>query len=248
MIVVENLVKTFHSRNLCKTAVNNISFTARDGEVFGLLGPNGAGKTTTLLTIATLLQADSGTVKVDNLDVVTDSRAVRNRIGFLTGDMHLTGNLTPKELLYFFGQLDHMEKEYIEKRISELSNDFDLTNYLDVPVAKLSSGVTQKVSIAVALLNEPNVIVFDEPTTNLDVMATKIVSDFIKKAKDQGKCVLLSTHILSEAQRLCDRVGIMYEGFLLSEGPLVELLEKHKCRDIEQLFFQLIDQENSNNV
>ena len=179
MIVVENLVKTFHLRHSCKTAVNNISFTAKDGEVFGLLGPNGAGKTTTLLSIATLLQADSGKITVDGLDVSTNSRAVRNRIGFLTGEMRLTGNLTPRELLYYFGQLDHMSKEYIEQRLEELTVDFELRNYLDVPIAKLSSGVTQKVSIAVALLNEPHIIIFDEPTTNLDVMATKIVSDFI---------------------------------------------------------------------
>lgn len=240
MIVVENLTKTFHSRTSSNRAVNNVSFTARDGEVFGLLGANGAGKTTTLLTIATLLQPDSGKVTVDGLDVVTESRAVRNKIGFLTGEMRLTGQLTARELLIYFGQLDHMDDDYINRRMKELSENLELTAHLDVPIAKLSSGLTQKVSIAVALLNEPHIIIFDEPTTNLDVMATKIVSDFIRDAKDDGKCVLLSTHVLSDAQRLCDRIGIMYEGHLLCEGPLDELLEQYKVKDLEQLFFSLV--------
>jgi sodium transport system ATP-binding protein len=170
----------------------------------------------------------------------TDSRAVRNKIGFLTGEMRLTGQLTARELLIYFGQLDHMDNDYINKRMKELSNDLELTAHLDVPIAKLSSGLTQKVSIAVALLNEPHIIIFDEPTTNLDVMATKIVSDFIRDAKDNGKCVLLSTHVLSDAQRLCDRIGIMYEGHLLCEGPLDELLEQYKVKDLEQLFFSLV--------
>ena len=241
MITVSHLSKTFRSRKREKRAVVDISFTANNGEVFGLLGPNGAGKTTTLLTIATLLQGDTGTVTVDGLDVVSHSRAVRDRIGFLTGDMRLTGQLTARELLVFFGLLDHMGKEYIEERMEKLSFDLELTPYLDIPIAQLSSGITQKVSIAVSLLNEPQVIIFDEPTSNLDVMATKIVSDFIRNARDSGKCVLLSTHILSEAQRLCDRIGIMYEGRLLCEGPLGELLDEHRARDLEELFFSLVN-------
>jgi sodium transport system ATP-binding protein len=241
MIQVSHLSKTFRSRSNVKHAVDDISFTARDGEVFGLLGPNGAGKTTTLLTIATLLQPDVGTVTVDGLDVVADSRAVRDRIGFLTGDMRLTGQLTARELLVFFGQLDHMDKRYVGERMNRLAADLELTRYLDVPIAKLSSGITQKVSIAVSLLNEPQVIIFDEPTSNLDVMATKIVSDFIRDARDAGKCVLLSTHILSDAQRLCDRVGIMFEGKLLCEGPLETLLAEHRAKDLEDLFFSLVN-------
>lgn len=242
MIEVKNLSKSYKSHKSIKRVVQDISFTAHDGQVFGLLGPNGAGKTTTLRTIATLLQPDSGTVTVDGLDVVTQSRAVRDRIGFLTGEMRLTGQLTGRELLRFFGQLDHMAKDRVERRMQELANDLEMTQYLDTPIAKLSSGVTQKVSIAVSLLHEPHVIIFDEPTSNLDVMATKIVSDFIRAAKKAGKCVVLSTHILSDAQRLCDRVGIMHEGKLLCEGPLQQLLQEHGTHDLEELFFRLVQE------
>lgn len=241
MIVVEHLEKSFKSRPAVKRAVDDISFTARDGEVFGLLGPNGAGKTTTLLTIATLLQPDRGSVTVDGLDVVGDSRAVRDRIGFLTGEMRLSGQLTARELIRFFGQLDHMSKDHVESRMHELANDLEMESYLDIPIAKLSSGVTQKVSIAVSLLHEPQVIIFDEPTSNLDVMAAKIVSDFIRTARRAGKCVVLSTHILSDAQRLCDRIGIMYAGKLLCEGPLDQVLASHQAVDLEELFFRLVN-------
>ena len=243
MIIVENLTKTFKNKKNSKVAVNDISFTAHKGEVFGLLGPNGAGKTTALRIIATLLQADGGQVKVDNLNVLNQSRAVRNKIGFLTSEMRLSGRLTPREFLHFFGQLNHIEKKKVVKKIEQLAQDFEFSSHLDMPIAKLSSGISQKVSIAVALLNDPPVIIFDEPTTNLDVIATKIVADFIRMAKEEGKCVLLSTHILSEAQRLCDRVGILHEGKLLCEGPLNTLLEQNKVDDLEQLFFKQINGE-----
>lgn len=240
MIVVHDLCKTYTSQKKPKRVVDHISFTAKDGEVFGLLGPNGAGKTTTLRTIATLLQPDCGSVMVDGLDVVTQSRAVRDRIGFLTGEMRLTGQLTGRELMHFFGQLDHMEAELVEERMQRLADDLEMTQYLDIPIAKLSSGITQKVSIAISLLHEPHDIIFDEPTSNLDVMATKIVSDFIRSARQAGKCVVLSTHILSDAQRLCDRVGILYEGQLLCEGPVSELFDTYGTNDLEELFFRLV--------
>lgn len=243
MIQVQDLAKTFTTRKSSKQVLGGISFTANDGEVFGLLGPNGAGKTTTLRTIATLLQPTSGSVLVDGMDVVTHSRAVRYRIGFLTGEMKLTGQLTGRELLEFFGNLDHMETARIRKRIGQLALDLDMERFLDTPIAKLSSGMTQKVSLAISLLHEPHVIIFDEPTSNLDVLAVKIVSDFIRRAKEDGKCVVLSTHVLSEAERLCDRVGILYEGRLLCEGPVDAILAEHGVRDLEQLFFQLVQQQ-----
>ncbi|HCG64434.1 MAG TPA: ABC transporter ATP-binding protein [Sphaerochaeta sp.] len=243
MIQVQDLTKTFTTRKSSKQVLGGISFTANDGEVFGLLGPNGAGKTTTLRTIATLLQPTSGRVLVDGMDIVAHGRAVRYRIGFLTGEMKLTGQLTGREMLEFFGNLDHMETARIQQRIGQLSLDLDMERFLDTPIAKLSSGMTQKVSLAISLLHEPHVIIFDEPTSNLDVLAVKIVSDFIRSAKEDGKCVVLSTHILSEAERLCDRIGILYEGRLLCEGPVDAVLEEHGARDLEQLFFQLVQQQ-----
>ncbi len=242
MIVVENLSKSFTSRKVVTPVLDSISFTAHDGEVFGLLGPNGAGKTTALRTIATLLKPDSGSVTVDTFDSQRDSRAVRDGMGFLTSEMKLTGHLSGREMLQFFGALNHMGKVTIANRIEELSQSFAMGSYLDVPLAKLSSGMKQKISIAVSLIHEPQNIVFDEPTSNLDVLAVKVVSDFIRESKAAGKCVVLSTHILSDAQRLCDRIAILHRGKILCEGPLTTLLDDSGAKDLEDLFFKLISE------
>lgn len=240
MIRIDSLSKSFNFRHGEKKVLDNVSFEAFDGEVFGLLGPNGAGKTTALRTIATLLKPDNGTVVVDGYDVVEQGRAVRNRIGFLTGDMKLTGQLTSREMLRFFGALNHMDRRAVDERIDSLSEELDMVGFLDRPIAKLSSGMAQKTSIAVSILHDPKVIVFDEPTSNLDVLAVKVVADFIRRSRDEGRCVVLSTHVLSEAQRLCDRIGILHEGRLLCTGPRDDLLRAHDAGDLEELFFRLV--------
>jgi sodium transport system ATP-binding protein len=240
MIVIDQLTKSFTHRGNRKTVLKGITCTAYDGEVYGLLGPNGAGKTTTLRTVATLLRPESGTVTVDGHDVTTEGRLVRDSIGFLTGEMRLAGHLSCRELLRFFGRLNHMSPQAIRQRIEELTADFAMESFLDTPVAKLSSGMTQKVSLAVSIVHEPHNIVFDEPTSSLDVLAVKVISDFIRLAKQSGKCVVLSTHVLAEAQRLCDRIGIIHDGQLLCEGTVDALLETHQVPDIETLFFSLV--------
>jgi sodium transport system ATP-binding protein len=242
MISVERLSKSFKGRKGVKKVLDNVSFEAFDGEVFGLLGPNGAGKTTTLRSIATLLQPDSGNVSVDGFDVTKDGRAVRNRIGFLTGDMKLAGNLSSREMLRFYGELNHMDPSFAETRIKQLSAELGMDDFLDRPISKLSAGMTQKTSIAVSILHDPKVIIFDEPTSNLDVLAVKVVADFIRKSKASGKCVVLSTHVLSEAERLCDRVGILHQGQLLCSGKHDELLERFGQKSLEDLFFHLVFQ------
>ncbi|WP_422481610.1 ABC transporter ATP-binding protein [Pleomorphochaeta sp. DL1XJH-081] len=243
MIVIDGLHKSYKIRSGKKHVLKGITCTARDGEIYGLLGPNGAGKTTTLRTIATLLKPDSGTVRVDGHDVVTEGRVVRDRIGFLTGEMKLAGQLSCRELLRYFGRLNHMSAATIAKRTEELAADFDMINYLDMPIAKLSSGMTQKVGLAVSIVHEPRNIIFDEPTSSLDVLAVKVISDFLRSAKRNGKCVVLSTHVLADAQRLCDRVGIIYDGELLCEGTVDDLLSTHKVPDIETLFFSLVNKQ-----
>jgi sodium transport system ATP-binding protein len=240
MISIERLSKSFKGRKGVKKVLDNVSFEAFDGEVFGLLGPNGAGKTTTLRTIATLLQPDSGKVSVDGFDVTKEGRAVRNRIGFLTGDMKLAGNLSSREMLRFYGELNHMPSSQVEARILQLSADLGMDDFLDRPISKLSAGMTQKTSIAVSILHDPQVIVFDEPTSNLDVLAVKVVADFIRESKARGKCVVLSTHVLSEAERLCDRVGILHQGQLLCRGSHDELLAQYGQKSLEDLFFHLV--------
>ena len=243
MIVIQDLHKSYRQRKSRKLVLKGITCTARDGEVYGLLGPNGAGKTTTLRTIATLLRPDSGMVWVDGHDVVNEGRVVRDSIGFLTGEMKMAGQLSCRELLRFFGRLNHLSSQIIEERTATLARSFAMERYLDTPVAKLSSGMTQKVSLAVSIVHEPHNIIFDEPTSNLDVLAVKVISDFIRSARQAGNCVVLSTHVLGEAQRLCDRIGIIHDGRLLCEGPVETLLATHQVPDIETLFFSLVPEQ-----
>jgi len=243
MIIVEKLTKSFRARKGTKQVLDDVSFTAYDGEVFGLLGPNGAGKTTTLRSIATLLKPDSGSITVNGFDVSKEGRAVRNRIGFLTGDMKLAGNLSSREMLKFYGELNHMDPDLIKERTAQLSAELGMEDFLDRSIAKLSAGMTQKTSIAVSILHNPEIIIFDEPTSNLDVLAVKVVADFIRNSRDAGRCVILSTHVLSEAERLCDRVGIIHQGRLLCSGKHQELLEQYGKKNLEDLFFHLVTNE-----
>ncbi|GAB6090074.1 ABC transporter ATP-binding protein [Spirochaeta dissipatitropha] len=239
MIQVENLHKAFKVKKTRKEAVKNVSFTAESGKIFGLLGPNGAGKTTCLRIIATLLKADQGTVTVDGIDVRQDPRKVRDRIGFLTSDMKLTGNLSPREIVTFFGHLNHLEDAVIRERLEKISGYLDMNDFLDKPVEKLSTGMCQKASIAVSLIHDPQVIIFDEPTNGLDILAAKTVVDFLRDYRDQGKTVIVSTHIMSEAEKLCDQVGIILDGELAAEGTQQELKERYNQASLEDVFFYI---------
>jgi len=149
--------------------------------------------------------------------------------------------LSCRDMLEYFGELNHLDKETVSRRIAELAKQMEMEDYLDKQIAKLSAGMAQKTSIAVSILHDPHVIVFDEPTSNLDVMAVKVVSDFLHEAKQAGKCIVLSTHILSEAERLCDRVGIMHQGELLCSGVPAQLYEKYQVSNLEDLFFSLVN-------
>lgn len=239
MIEVTGLRKEFVTRKKSTVAVDNVSFTANPGSIYGLLGPNGAGKTTTLRAIATLLQPTAGRITVDGIDVTEKPRAVRDRIGFLTGDMKLSGNLTPRELLAFFGELNHMDRDRIEERTAWLSSYLVMDDFLDRPVAKLSTGMTQKATIAVSLVHDPDVIMFDEPTSGLDILAAKTVVDFLNDSREQGKTVVLSTHIMAEAEKLCDTIGILLNGKLVAEGSRAELIDRYDQPNLEEVFFSL---------
>lgn len=239
MIEVQGLRKEFVARKKRTVAVDDVSFTARPGSIYGLLGPNGAGKTTSLRAIATLLQPTAGRITVDGIDVTEKPRAVRDRIGFLTGDMKLSGNLTPRELLTFFGELNHMERDRIEERIAWLSGYLVMDEFLDRPVARLSTGMTQKATIAVSLIHDPDVIMFDEPTAGLDILAAKTVVDFLNDSRERGRTVVLSTHIMAEAEKLCDTIGILLKGRLVAEGSREELMERYARPNLEEVFFSL---------
>ena len=239
MIHVNGVSKAFAARPKKVQALKNVSFTAAPGNIYGLLGPNGAGKTTCLRCIATLLKPDSGSIEVDGVDTRQDPRAVRDTMGFLTGDMKLSGNLTVRETLVFFADLNHMARERAADRIDALAAYLSMEDYLDRPVAKLSTGMKQKATLAVSLIHDPDVIVFDEPTSGLDILAAKSVVDFLKDCKQQGRTVVLSTHTMSEAEKLCDEIGILLGGELVAQGTRADLVSRYEQPNLEETFYQI---------
>ncbi len=239
MVLVENVSKSFKSRKKGKIeAVKNVSFTAESGKIYGLLGPNGAGKTTTMRMISTLLKPDSGKITVGGIDVQKDPQKVRSVISFLTGEMRISGNLTGYELMKFFGELNKLPKEKINDRINYLVEKLDMKDFIDRPAVKLSTGMKQKVSISISLMNDPEVIIFDEPTNGLDIFSARVVTDFLKDMREQRKTIIISTHIMSLVEKICDNIGIIFKGELVENAPLDEILRKHSTKELEDVFFK----------
>lgn len=227
-------IKKTHEKK--KKAVDHLSFTAYEGEIFGLLGPNGAGKTTTLRMLATLIRPDSGDAWMDGASIVTQPELVRRKIGFLTSELKLEDFFTPNQLFQFFGELHQMSRQQIEQRRAELFERFGIGAFAEVKVANLSTGMKQKVSIVISILHDPSIIIFDEPTNGLDVLTAKTVTDFLLELRTQGRTVIVSTHIFSLVEKLCDRVGILINGQMIVCEPLAELT-KEKC--LEDVFFDI---------
>lgn len=246
ILTVRDLCKTFtlskrqqkiektHEKK--KKAVDHLSFTAYEGEIFGLLGPNGAGKTTTLRMLATLIRPDSGDAWMDGASIVTQPELVRRKIGFLTSELKLEDFFTPNQLFQFFGELHQMSRQQIEQRRAELFERFGIGAFAEVKVANLSTGMKQKVSIVISILHDPSIIIFDEPTNGLDVLTAKTVTDFLLELRTQGRTVIVSTHIFSLVEKICDRVGILINGQMIVCEPLAELT-KEKC--LEDVFFDI---------
>ncbi|MGB3976324.1 MAG: ATP-binding cassette domain-containing protein [bacterium] len=244
MIVVQELTRTFFDpqRGEIK-AVDNLSFECGAGEIMGLLGPNGAGKTTTLRILATLLTPTSGSASVNGFDVVRQSGQVRKSLGFLSSTTGLYPRLTPEEILRFFGKINGLSPVSLKNRIDELINEFNISEYARVRCEKLSSGMKQKVSIARALIQDPPVLIFDEPTVGLDVIAAAQTMKTILEYKERGKCILYSTHIMSEVEKLCDRIAIIHNGKLRAIGNLEELRQQTGERYLEDIFFYLLEKD-----
>jgi len=241
LIRVENLIKTFSDRKRGSIqAVNGLSFEARTGEIFGLLGPNGAGKTTTLRILATILKPTSGIVSVAGYDVVDEPDKVRNSLGFLSNDTGLYDRLSAHEMITYFGRLYGLEDSFINRRIDELSETLDMSDFIDRRCGKLSSGQKQKVSISRTIVHDPPVMILDEPTTGLDVLASKSIVDSIRTARETGKCVILSTHIMGEAERLCDRIGIIHNGKMAVIGTRDELFKRFDASELETVFLRAV--------
>jgi sodium transport system ATP-binding protein len=240
MIQVRGLSKTFSGSRL---AVDNVSFEVQGGEVFGLLGPNGAGKTTTLRMLATLLKPSSGTATLNGFEITHQPEKVREQIGFLSGDMGIYGRLTPLEILDFFGKLNSMDAARRASRIQSLIAMLDMQSFAGVRTDKLSTGMKQKTAIARAMLSDPPVLILDEPTSGLDVPTARAIESAIGDAKKAGKSVLYSTHVMEEAEYLCDRIGVISGGKLKMTGTMEELRAATGKQRLREIFLDLLELE-----
>ena len=241
MIEARNLTKTFKDKKRgVITAVNDVSFTCRPGQIYGLLGANGAGKTTTLRLLATLLQPTSGVVRLAGFDAATEANQVRAHVGFLAASTALYGRLTAREMITYFGRLNGLADATIKERLNRLAAELDMRDFLDRRCEKFSTGMKQKTSIARTLIHDPAVMIFDEPTLGLDVMTARSIVKFVRDCRNRGKTVIYSTHVMSEVERLCDVVGIIHDGRLVAEGTLAELQQRFGETDMEEIFVKAV--------
>jgi len=236
-VVVDSLVKRFAA----KTAVADLSFSVAAGEIYGLLGPNGAGKTTTLRVLAGILTPTAGRALVAGIDVASDPLEVRRRLGFLTNTTGLYARLTGRELLDYFARLHGLGPAAAEARIAVLVRALDLAPFFGRRCEGLSTGERQRLSIARAMLHDPSVMVLDEPTAGLDVLASRFLRSFVRAERDRGKAVVFSTHYLAEAELLCDRIGLLHHGRLLAEGtPAALRAMAGDAPSLEEAFLRLV--------
>lgn len=247
-IEVKNIKKTFilsqkqmkleKATSNKKIAVDGISFETYSGEIFGLLGPNGAGKTTTLRCIATLIKPDNGEIFVKGINNKDEITTKRN-LAFLTNELRLEDQMTPNYAFFYYARFHGLSDEEINKRKNGLFTRFGIDKFAEVKIGDLSTGMKQKVSIAVSLVNDPDIIVFDEPTNGLDILTARQVTDYLIELKNQGKTVIISTHIMGLVEKLCDRVGIIIDGKMLVCDTLTNIYSKYPNKSLEDIFFDL---------
>ena len=231
---VDRLEKTLGKNKVLR----RISLEANSGEIFGLLGPNGAGKTTTLRIICTLLSPDAGMVEVLGFDTRTAAEEVRRRVGVVTADIGVYPRLSARENIVYFAELSGVPDREVSRRVDAVIDRLDMAAFAKQRAESLSSGQKQKVAIARAIVHDPDILMFDEPTSNLDVLASRDIRDFMVEARGRGKCVIFSTHVLHDAERLCDRVTILHEGNVVATGATAEVRGAH--RDLEDAFLELV--------
>lgn len=236
MIHAEHLAKRFKKFQ----AVGDVSFEARDGQVFGLLGPNGAGKTTTLRILSTVLEPDRGTATVSGYDIRKQKAQVRAHLGILVENAGLYKHLTARECLRYVGNLHGLSGAPLERQIDSLVNDLAMESFINRKTDGFSRGMTRKVVMGMALVHNPPNVILDEPTAGLDVVSMRAVRDLIKRFKEEGRCVILSTHLMSEVERLCDQVGIIHRGTIMAMGTPEELMRSQNATDLETAFVRVI--------
>jgi sodium transport system ATP-binding protein len=243
LIQADGLTKIFRSRRGEVRAAEEITFDCHAGEIFGLLGPNGAGKTTTLRMLATILTPTAGSASIAGFDVASEPDRVRERIGFLATETGLYDRLTARETLRFFGRINRLSDEVIAERSDSVFATLDMVRLADRRVGTFSTGEKQKLSLARSIIHDPPVLILDEPTFGLDVMAARTVVQTVAMLREQGRTILLSTHIMRVAEKLCDRIGILYRGRLHALGTLDELRDRFGGDDLEEVFFAAVGDE-----
>ncbi len=243
MIHARGLTKHYDDLKRGKfVAVDAIDFDAHPGQIYGLLGPNGAGKTTTLRILSTVLRPSAGSATVNGYDVVAQPSMVRRQIGFMSANTAVYDRMTAWEMVEYFGRLHGIPADELTDRMERLFDRLQMNDIRELLGSKMSTGMKQKVSIARAIVHDPPVMIFDEATAGLDVLVARALLDAVSELRDHGKCVVFSTHVMREAERLCDRIAIMHRGRFLTEGSLDELRNAHGEEDLEELFYQLISE------
>jgi sodium transport system ATP-binding protein len=236
VLEAENLTKDYNGIR----AVDHLDFEVREGEIFGLLGPNGAGKTTTIRMLSTVILPTEGTARILGRDIRKESLSVRRSIGVLTMDVGLYDRFTARENVRYFGRLYGMGEPEIERRTEELVDLLEMRDFADRRAGSFSTGMRQKVAIARAMIHDPHLLMLDEPTTGLDVLASQTVLGFIKRSRDEGKTVILSTHMMPVAQKLCDRVCVIHEGKLVALDRIEAILQSTGAADLEDAFIAMV--------
>ena len=237
MLRVENLTKKFKK----VTAVDNVSFEVNPGEIIGLLGENGAGKTTTLRMLATMLKPTSGNAMIDGYNIIDNPNKIRERIGILFGgDVALYDRLTGRENMIYFAKLNGMSDLEADQAVNKITSELEMSDYIDRPVGKYSRGMKQKVSLARSIIHQPDVMLFDEPSTGLDVLSSKLIHDFILKCKKDNKAIVFSSHNMYETEKLCDRIIIIHKGKIVASGTIEQLKKDYQKNSLEDLFIECI--------
>jgi len=239
MIQVTHVSKRYNRSTM---VVQDVSFHVEEGQIFGLLGPNGAGKTTLMQMISTLLTPTEGSITICGMDTKKSAQDIRREIGFLTTEIKLDPLSTPNQLFDFFGELYDIPKEQIPEKKKASFEQFGITPFADKRIVELSTGMKQKISIVISLIHDPKVIIFDEPTNGLDILTSRQVMDYLISLKSMGRAVLLSTHIFSVAEQLCDEIAILVDGRIVEQGSAEELQQKTGAGSFEEAFFKLYSQ------
>lgn len=237
MLKVKNLTKKFKKI----TAVDNISFEVNSGEIVGLLGENGAGKTTTLRMLATMLKPTAGNAAIDDYNIIDNPDKIREKIGILFGgDVALYDRLTGRENMIYFAKLNGLNDLEANQAVNKIANELEMNEYIDYSVGKYSRGMKQKVSLARSIIHQPDVMLFDEPSTGLDVLSSKLIHDFILKCKKDNKAIVFSSHNMYETEKLCDRIIIIHKGKVVASGTIEQLKKDYQKDNLEELFIECI--------